>query len=86
VQEGSSSFGLFGSSIAATWTAVNLPHFPDFFVDEDPARVGRAHMERPILHPSEVTAGSDVFVALQESVAEAVEKRLSGATPGRWHR
>lgn len=85
VMTSASSFGLFGSSIAATWTAANLSRLPDFFVDEDPARTGKTHMGRPIIPPSEVPAGSDVFVALQESVAESVRMRRSGAGPGRWH-
>ncbi len=85
VQAGASSFGLFGSSIAATWTAANLPHLPDFFVDEDPARAGRAHMERPILHPSKVPADSDVFVALPPASSESVRSRHSGKNSGRWH-
>lgn len=79
------SFGLFGSSIAATWTAANLSRLPNFFVDEDPARVGRAHMERPILHPSKVPADSDVFVALPPASCESVRTRHSGKNRVRWH-
>jgi SAM-dependent methyltransferase len=77
-------FGLFGSSIAATWTAANLPRLPDFFVDEDPARIGRAHMGRPILSPAQVPAQAAVFVALQPASAEAVRLRLSTTSPGHW--
>lgn len=85
VQDTSSSFGLFGSSIAATWTAANLPRLPDFFVDEDPARIGRTHMGRPILHPSRVAADSDVFVSLPEASSESVRCRHIGMNSGRWH-
>jgi len=85
VQSVSSCFGLFGSSIAATWTAANLPRLPDFFVDEDPARVGRPHMERPILHPSQVAVDSDVFIALPEASSEYVRSRHIGKNSGRWH-
>ena len=83
-QAASSNFGLFGSSIAATWTAANLPCLPDFFVDEDPARAGQIHLGCPILHPSKVSADSVVFVALQPGPAEAVFQRHSGTSPGRW--
>lgn len=72
IQAKASSFGIFGSSIAATWTAINLPRLPDFFVDEDPARVGKTLLEKPILHPESLADGSVVFVALQP----AIQKRI----------
>ena len=78
------SLGLFGSSIAATWTAANLPRSPEFFVDEDGARVGRTHMGRPILSPAQIPAEAAVFVALPPGPAEAVRGRLSATIPGRW--
>lgn len=83
-QTSSSTFGLFGSSIAATWTAANLPRLPDFFVDEDPARAGRKHLDRPILNPRQVPADSTVFVALQPSVACGIMQRHSQKNPGTW--
>jgi len=79
-----SAFGLFGSSIAASWTAANLPSPPDFFVDEDDARIGRTHMGRPILSPVRVPAEATVFVALPPGPADAVMRRLSATSPGDW--
>ncbi|MEI8284802.1 MAG: class I SAM-dependent methyltransferase [bacterium] len=84
VQSASASFGLFGSSIAATWTAANLPRLPDFFVDEDPARVGRTHMGLKIVSPSDVRSDADVFLALQTGLASMVLERHTGKSPGRW--
>jgi SAM-dependent methyltransferase len=83
-QSASPTFGLFGSSIAATWTAANLPSPPDFFVDEDDARIGRTHMGRPILCPARVPAEAAVFVALPPGPAGAVRRRLSATSPGHW--
>jgi len=84
IQMASKAFGLFGSSIAATWVAVNLSRPPEFFVDEDPARAGRTHLCCPILLSDEVQAGSDIFVALQPVPAASVMRRHSRKSPGRW--
>ena len=85
VQARAKIFGLFGSSIAATWTAANLPHLPDFFIDEDPARAGRSHMDRPILKPSEIPTEAEVFIALQQSISERIFQRHNVLSPGRWN-
>jgi hypothetical protein len=47
-----------------------------FFVDEDPNRVGREFMGKPILHPDQVARGQDVFVALPPALAGQVSRRL----------
>ncbi len=79
----SSGFGLFGTSISATWLAGQLGNYVSFFVDEDKARIGRRHMGKPILAPA--TADGDVYVPLIPSVAASVVQRLS--RPGlRFHR
>jgi hypothetical protein len=73
-------FGVFGTSIAATWlVGVVGEDAIEFFVDEDPSRIGLQHFGKPILAPHEVSADSTVFVPLAPTVAEAVRKRLSPA-------
>jgi SAM-dependent methyltransferase len=47
-------FGIFGTSVAATWLASSLGDSVQFFVDEDPGREGRTHLGRPILKPNQV--------------------------------
>ncbi len=69
-------FGLFGSSIAATWLASELGGAVKFFVDEDPGRAGKSHLGRPILHPTEVAAASNIFIALPLPLAHVVKTRL----------
>jgi len=70
-------FGLFGSSIAATWLAQQVDFATDFFVDEDPNRQGQIFTGRRVLSPSEAPAGSVVFVGVGGDVAGQVARRLS---------
>jgi 2-polyprenyl-3-methyl-5-hydroxy-6-metoxy-1,4-benzoquinol methylase len=71
--------GLFGTSIAAMWLVGALGDQVRFFVDEDPQRVGKTLMGRPVYHPEQVPAGSDVLIALAPAVAGSVWRRLSDA-------
>lgn len=71
------TFGLFGTSIAATWLFGELDGSVDFFVDEDPHRAGKTHMGLPIHCPSEVPAESRVFLALPGAQANSVRTRLA---------
>ena len=67
--------GIFGTSIAATWLLGERPDV-EFFVDEDPSRIGQEHQGRPILGPADVPSGSGVLVALPPALAAAVAGRL----------
>jgi len=55
-----------------------------FFVDEDPARVGRTHLGLPILSPAQVPADADVFVGVSPVISEKLLERLRSG-PGRYH-
>jgi 2-polyprenyl-3-methyl-5-hydroxy-6-metoxy-1,4-benzoquinol methylase len=74
---GRGRFGVFGTSVAATWLASGLGDAIDFYVDEDPARRGRAHLGRPIVTPDAVAAGSTVYLAFIGDVAARISGRLS---------
>jgi 2-polyprenyl-3-methyl-5-hydroxy-6-metoxy-1,4-benzoquinol methylase len=74
------NFGVFGTSIAATWLFGELEESIKFFVDEDPNRIGRTFMGRPVYHPQQVPQESNVFVALPPKFAEGVRQRV--ARPG----
>lgn len=77
-------FGIFGTSIAGIWLYGAAREQVDFFVDEDPNRVGR-HIDRiPILHPAQVDAGASVLLAMPCAIAERLYQRL-GSGPGRYH-
>jgi hypothetical protein len=74
-------FGIFGTAIAATWLDAQTGHPARFFVDEDPNRVGKQHMGRPILAPSDLPEDATVFVALPAVVGDRVAARLRSAKP-----
>jgi SAM-dependent methyltransferase len=84
IQNRTPHFGIFGSSIAATWTAINLPRLPDFFVDEDLARIGRNLLETTILAPKDVPSYASVFVALQPNIQSEILRKFKGTMPGTW--
>jgi SAM-dependent methyltransferase len=77
-------FGLFGTSIAATWLGSELEGRIAFFVDEDPNRIGRTHLHLPIYGPHEVPAGRDVYVPLPPEMSASVALRL-GSAAVRYH-
>lgn len=70
------SLGIFGTSIAATWLAGTLSPGIDFFVDEDPSRIGKEHLGKPILSPSQVPQSAGVYFALVPWLAETIAARL----------
>lgn len=74
--------GLFGTSIAGTWLAAEAGDAIAFFVDEDPNRVGRTYLDKPVYAPAAVPAGSSVFVGLPSAAAVGICSRLatSGVT------
>jgi hypothetical protein len=76
----SASFGLFGTSIAATWLCGVLGDIVSFFVEEDPNRVGRVYLGRPVVIPSEVKPGGVVYLALVPQIASQVAQRLRNTT------
>ncbi len=71
------SFGVFGTSIGATWLASSVARPVDFFVDEDPNRQGRRHLGKPVLAPEEVPEDSTVFMCLPHPQAADVSNRLT---------
>jgi hypothetical protein len=52
-----------------------------FFVEEDPNRLGRPYLERPVLSPAEVQPGSVVYLALIPQIAAQVARRLRHTIP-----
>jgi len=79
---GGGRFGIFGTSVAATWLTAGLGAAVEFFIDEDPAREGRTHLGRPILPPARAPAGARVYLAFGSEAARAISRRL-GSLPVR---
>jgi SAM-dependent methyltransferase len=79
------SFGIFGTSIAATWLFSELENSDlpkpiiQFFVDEDPHRTGKTYLGYPVYHPREVPKNSQVFIALPTTLAELVRARMEAS-------
>lgn len=76
---GGAAFGIFGTSIAGSWLGSVLADKVAFFVDEDPNRVGREFMGKPILGPDALPDGATVYLALAPVLAEAIVQRLAAA-------
>lgn len=76
--------GIFGTSISATWLAGCLDRSVLFFVDEDPARVGREHLGRPILTVDAVPREAGVYVPLPPKLAVPLRARLEPSSGGRF--
>jgi len=77
-REGAASpeFGIFGTSICATWLTGILEERVSFFVDEDPSRQDKEFMGKPVLAPDKVEPGSRVYMALVPEIASQVGDRL----------
>ena len=70
------AFGVFGTSIVATWLAGELEDKIKFFVDEDSSRQGTQFFGKPVLSPDEVPEVATVFLGLPSLAAENVYARL----------
>ena len=77
LRAGHASFGILGSATAAAWLAGELDLAVDFFVDEDPGRVGHELFGRPIVALAQVPAGACVALPMAAEAAEAVRARAN---------
>jgi SAM-dependent methyltransferase len=68
--------GVFGTSIAGTWLYNEMKEKVAFFVDEDPARIGKRFMNRPIYHPSALPNEGAVYIPLPYEIAKEIAERL----------
>ncbi len=75
--------GVYGTAIGGSWTAAVLGGSVAFFVDEDPARQGRDHLGRPVVHPASVPPGVPVLLPFANPIASALRLRLERDWPGR---
>lgn len=75
----SKSIGIFGTSIAGSWLAGVLGDRAHFFVDEDPGRVGKKYMNKPVISPIDIPLNSILVLALAPTIADLVEGKISRA-------
>ncbi len=74
-----SKFGIFGSSIAATWFVATFPERALFFIDDDPARIGSKHLSLPIYPVDDAPKDIPLVIALIDEIAVKVGDRLARA-------
>lgn len=75
------NFGIFGTGISAAWLFSELKAKNDFFVDEDPVRIGKSYMGKPVYSPNTLPKNSHVFIALPEKIAMEIQARLTISRP-----
>lgn len=78
------NFGIFGTSIAATWLWEEIEEKACFFVDEDAYRIGKTSLGRSILHPADLPDTSQVYIPLPPQIAISIRKRWT-KTEAVWH-
>ena len=71
------AMGIFGTSVAGTWAGATLDNKHDFWIDEDPSRIGKWWQEKEILPLKQIPTGSGVAVILGKLKVDAVIRRLS---------
>jgi SAM-dependent methyltransferase len=72
----SARVGIFGTSISGTWLASALGDRVHFFVDEDPNRIGRTHLGKPVYSPARAPADMDILMPMRPEVATVIAARL----------
>lgn len=75
------SVGVFGSSIGATFAYGAREGNIEFFLDEDPDRIGRSHLGIRIFAPDDAAVSGTIFVALPPRLAAVVTAKPAR---GRW--
>jgi SAM-dependent methyltransferase len=69
------SFGIMGTSTAAAWITGELAMGSDFYVEEDPQRIGRTAFGKPILSLDQVPPGACVFIPMSSLTAQGIIAR-----------
>lgn len=70
-------FGLFGTSISANWLFGELENWIEYFVEEDPNRIGTIYRGRPVRHPADVPQGGNVYMVLPRPLAAQIVHRIN---------
>ncbi|MBD3307923.1 methyltransferase domain-containing protein [candidate division KSB3 bacterium] len=79
----SQTFGILGTATAGSWLAGVVGDNVNFFVDEDPGCIGKTHLGRPIIAPSEVSDDAVVYLSLPPQLATDIRTRLVSKFPGK---
>jgi len=74
------NFGIFGTSIASTWISSYLSDHINFYVDEDPNRVGKFFMNKPVFHPDQIADSSVVYFFLAPEMSIKIAEKFADKT------
>jgi hypothetical protein len=69
-------FGIFGTSISATWLASEFINKVDFFIDEDIGRVGKTHLGKKIYAINNCPNNMKILMPLRFDIAKKIKNRL----------
>lgn len=69
-------FGIFGTSIAATWLFSEILNSVHFFMDEDLNRIGKTYLGLPVYDPFNAPYDSIIFLPFCPSQARKIKERL----------
>lgn len=72
-------FGVFGTSIAGNWLYGAWQKNIDFFVDEDPDRLGTVYRGVPVVSVKDLGANDSVYIALAPAIAYKIKQRYKDA-------
>lgn len=73
--------GVFGTSTPGSWLTCALADEVTYFVDEDTHRIGKRHMNKPVLAPNSARPGTTVYVALPPAQAARVAQKVRPQLP-----
>lgn len=71
------NFGIFGTSIGATWLYGELDSKVKFFVDEDNSRVNRKYMNCPVYFPKDIPKDVVIILPFLPEIANKIKNRLN---------
>jgi len=71
------TLGVMGTSTAAAWIAGELGLQVDFYVDEDPQRIGKTLFERPIYSLADIPPGARLFIPMSAKTAQGIITRAN---------
>ena len=72
-------FGIMGTSTAAAWLTAELEMQVDFYVDEDPERIGKLAFDKPIHSLAQGPADRGVFIPMANDRARQIIARANRA-------
>lgn len=68
--------GIFGTAVAGIWLDQQMGQTSSFFADEDPGRISKTFLGRPVIHPHDVPPNVDLLVPFPVPSAHKIVSRI----------